>query len=291
MLLSIFSSYFEDFKQAITSIDGIGDILDILAVTVIIYFAIKLVKETKAKQLVIGVGFLIVFYMIASVLKMDSVKFLLSLIFSNLLLILIVVFTPEIRHALETIGHSSSKISLSNLKGMDILKRNQMAETIEQVVKACSNFSDKSIGALIVFERDTMLGDVIKTGTVLDAAISSQIIENIFFPKAALHDGAAIIRDGRLYAAGCILPLTQKNAFVSSDLGTRHRAAIGISEYSDALTVVVSEETGHISIAEKGVIVNNISVGQLRETLQNAFIEPQSESKIKKILRGKNDEK
>ncbi len=291
MILSIFSSYFDDFKQAITSIDGIGDILDILAVTIIIYFAIKLVKETKAKQLVIGVAFLVIFYMIASLLKMDSVKYLLSLIFSNLLLILIVVFTPEIRHALETIGHSSSKISLSNLKGMDIFKRNQMADTIEQVVKACSNFSDKSIGALIVFERNIMLGDVIKTGTILDASISSQIIENIFFPKAALHDGAAIIRDGRLYAAGCILPLTQKNNYVSSELGTRHRAAIGISENSDALVVIVSEETGNISIAERGNINTNISVGKLREILQNAFVDQQNENKIKKILRGKNDEK
>ncbi|MCR4594728.1 MAG: diadenylate cyclase CdaA [Clostridiales bacterium] len=291
MPLSIFSAYFDDLRQAVTSIDGIGDILDILAVTVVIYFGIKLVKETKAKQLVIGVGSLIVFYVIATVLKMDAVKYLLSLIFSNLLLILIVVFTPEIRHALETIGHGSSKISISNLKNMDILKKNQMAVTIEQVVKACSNFSDKSIGALIVFERNTMLGDIIKTGTVIDAAITNQLIENIFFPKAALHDGAAIIRDGRLYAAGCILPLTQKNDYVSADLGTRHRAAIGISENSDALVVVVSEETGHISIAEKGNMLTNISVGQLREILQDNFVEQQNESKIRKILRGKNDEK
>ena len=291
MPLSIFSAYFDDLRQAVTSIDGIGDILDILAVTVVIYFGIKLIKETKAKQLVIGVGSLIVFYVIATVLKMDAVKYLLSLIFSNLLLILIVVFTPEIRHALETIGHGSSKISISNLKNMDILKKNQMAITIEQVVKACSNFSDKSIGALIVFERNTMLGDIIKTGTVIDAAITNQLIENIFFPKAALHDGAAIIRDGRLYAAGCILPLTQKNDYVSADLGTRHRAAIGISENSDALVVVVSEETGHISIAEKGNMLTNISVGQLREILQDNFVEQPNESKIKKILRGKNDEK
>ena len=291
MPLSIFSAYFDDLRQAVTSIDGIGDILDILAVTVVIYFGIKLIKETKAKQLVIGVGSLIVFYVIATVLKMDAVKYLLSLIFSNLLLILIVVFTPEIRHALETIGHGSSKISISNLKNMDILKKNQMAITIEQVVKACSNFSDKSIGALIVFERNTMLGDIIKTGTVIDAAITNQLIENIFFPKAALHDGAAIIRDGRLYAAGCILPLTQKNDYVSADLGTRHRAAIGISENSDALVVVVSEETGHISIAEKGNMLTNISVGQLREILQDNFVEQPNESKRKKILRGKNDEK
>ncbi|MCR4593884.1 MAG: diadenylate cyclase CdaA [Clostridiales bacterium] len=291
MSLSIFSAYFDDLRQAVTSIDGIGDILDILAVTVVIYFGIKLIKETKAKQLVIGVGSLIVFYLIATVLKMDAVRYLLSLIFSNLFLILIVVFTPEIRHALETIGHSSSKISISNLKNMDILKKNQMTATIEQVVKACSELSDKSVGALIVFERNTMLGDVIKTGTVLDANITIQLIENIFFPKAALHDGAVIIRDGRLYAAGCILPLTQKNDYVSADLGTRHRAAIGISENSDALVVVVSEETGHISVAEKGNIITDISVGKLREILQNNFVEIRNESKIKKILRGKNDEK
>ena len=153
--------------------------------------------------------------------------------------------------------------------------------------------SDKKIGALIVFEKETILGDIIKTGTLVDAKVTVEIIGNIFFPKAPMHDGAAVIKDGRVVAAGCILPLTGNNN-ISSDLGTRHRAAIGMSENSDAIVAVVSEETGAISVAEKGKLKRNISDGDLREILMKNFIrdydKPKNMSKFKGFFRGSKDE-
>lgn len=152
--------------------------------------------------------------------------------------------------------------------------------------------SDKKIGALIVFENETKLGEIAKTGTLLDASVTTELICNIFFPKAPMHDGATIIKNGRAVAAGCILPLTG-HSDLSSDLGTRHRAAIGMSEASDAVVVIVSEETGAISIAEKGRLRRNISVGDLRETLSKTFIKETDKdiNKFKKILRGNKNDK
>ena len=151
--------------------------------------------------------------------------------------------------------------------------------------------SDKKIGALIVFEKDSLLGEITKTGTTLDAKVTTELIENIFFPKAPMHDGAIVIKDGRVTAAGCILPLTSKDD-LSSELGTRHRAAIGISETSDAIVAIVSEETGAISIAENGKLIRDVSDGVLREVLMTNFVKTSNkeDSKFKKILRGGKDE-
>ena len=151
--------------------------------------------------------------------------------------------------------------------------------------------SDKQIGALIVYEKETLLGEISKTGTPIDAKVTTELIENIFFPKAPLHDGATIIKDGRVVSAGCFLPLTNNNRF-SSDLGTRHRAAVGMSESSDAIVIVVSEETGDISVAEKGYLKRSISDGDLREILMKNFTnENKEQSKIKRIFRGNKNEK
>ncbi|MEG1614936.1 MAG: DNA integrity scanning protein DisA nucleotide-binding domain protein, partial [Oscillospiraceae bacterium] len=162
------------------------------------------------------------------------------------------------------------------------------SKAIRSVCKSCSDMSDAKIGALIVFEKNTPLGEIIGSGTVIDAEISPEIVGNIFYPKSPLHDGAAIIRDGRLYSAGCILPLTQ-NKELSSELGTRHRAAIGMSEQSDAMVVVISEETGAISIATKGTLSRDISDGSLREKLLDYFIVENTEEKenaLKKFIGG-----
>jgi diadenylate cyclase len=151
--------------------------------------------------------------------------------------------------------------------------------------------SDKQIGALIVFEKDTMLGDIAKTGTSLDATVTPELISNIFFPKAPMHDGAVVIKEGRVVSAGCILPLTGRNN-LSSELGTRHRAAVGMTENTDAIVVVVSEETGMISIAQRGTLKRNISAGDLREILTKEFIKENDKdnNKFKKILRGNKNE-
>ena len=284
-----FGVYFEQIKKAIVSFNSIGDIFDVLLVAFVIYIAIKLIKDTRAFQLVKGVILLAAVYFVVSLLDMEASKYLLSLLFGNLLIILVIIFSPEIRHALESVGRSSvSNINIFNLKNRDeSVIQESVKESINSVCKACGDLSDKQTGALIVFEKETMLGEIAKTGTSLDATVTSELICNIFFPKAPMHDGAVIIKEGRVVSAGCILPLTVKND-VSSELGTRHRAAIGMSESSDALVVVVSEETGQISVAERGILKRNISDGDLREILIKAFIKENNKdnNKIKNIFRG-----
>lgn len=293
-LLSVFSDFLENFKQAIYSFDRISDVLDILLVAFIIYSAIKLIRETKAIQLVKGAILLVVLFALVSVLEMQVSKYLLSFVFNDLLVILVIIFSPEIRHALESVGRSSvSKLNIFNFASKENIFKNEKIEaSINGVCKACADMSDKKIGALIVFKNETMLGEIIKTGTYVDAAVSAELIGNIFFPKAPMHDGAAIIEDGRVVAAGCILPLTNNNNSVSSELGTRHRAAIGMSEFCDATVVVVSEETGAISVAEKGILRRGISDGDLREILMKKFIKDDTDSgsKFKKFFRGNKNE-
>lgn len=287
--------FFEQIKRAVFSFNSIGDILDVILVAFVIYSAIKFIKDTRAFQLVKGVIILAVGYLFVSLLNMEVSKYALSLLFSNLLIILVIIFSPEIRTALESVGRRSvSNFNIFNLKNRD---ENEIQESIKSsinaVSRACSDMSDKQIGALIVFEKETMLGDISKTGTSLDATVTPELISNIFFPKAPMHDGAVVIKEGRVVSAGCILPLTGRNN-LSSELGTRHRAAVGMTENTDAVVVVVSEETGMISIAEKGVLKRGISAGELRETLTKALVKENDKdnNKIKKILRGnKNDSK
>ena len=292
-LLSVFSDFLQDFKQAIFSFDKISDLLDVLLVAFLIYSAIKLIRETKAIQLVKGAILLVVLYAVVSLFEMQLSKYLLSFVFNDLLVILIIIFSPEIRHALESVGRSSvSKLNIFNFVNKDnIFKKEKIVSSINGVCKACAEMSDKKIGALIVLKKETMLGEIIDTGTLVDATVSAELIGNIFFPKAPMHDGAAIIEDGRVVAAGCILPLTN-NTNISSELGTRHRAAIGMSEFCDAIVVVVSEETGSISVAEKGVLKRGISDGDLREILMKSFIKDDSENTgiFKKIFRGNKNE-
>ncbi|MGN1161531.1 MAG: diadenylate cyclase CdaA [Candidatus Fimenecus sp.] len=288
------SENFEQFKKALFSFDRFSDLLDVLLVAFVIYSAIKLIRETKAIQLAKGVILLALLYLCVTLLDMQASQYIMSFVFGNLFLILVVIFSPEIRHALESVGRSSvSNINFLNFKNRDEgLLRESVANSINCVCKACADMSDKRIGALIVFEKDTKLGEIIKTGTLVDAKVTSEIIGNIFFPKAPMHDGAAIIKDGRVVAAGCILPLTGHND-ISSDLGTRHRAAIGMSENSDAIVAVVSEETGAISVAEKGKLKRNISDGDLREILMKNFVRDYDKpniTKFKGLFRGNKDE-
>ncbi len=292
-MLEHFGTYFEQIKRAIFSFNSLGDILDVILVAFVIYSAIKLIKNTRAFQLVKGVILLAAVYFIVSLLNMEASKYLLSLLFGNLLIILVIIFSPEIRNVLESVGRSSvSNFNIFNFKNRDETEiQESINSSINSVCRACSDMSDKQIGALIVFEKDTLLGEISKTGTTLDATVTTELICNIFFPKAPMHDGAVIIKDGRVVAAGCILPLTGHNN-LSSELGTRHRAAVGMSETSDAVVVVVSEETGMISVAERGVLNRDISAGDLREILTKSFIKENDKdnNKIKKMLRGNKNE-
>lgn len=281
------SEFFSEMKNALMSFNGISDILDILFVALIIYGAIVLIRDTKAIQLAKGFILIFIIYAVVSLLKMQASLYLFSLFFPNLLLILVVIFSPEIRHAIESVGRSS----LNNIiKGNDKTKKYEpVSRMINSVCRSCADMSDDKVGALIVFERGSLLGQIIDTGTRIDAEPSVEMIENIFFPKAPLHDGAMIIKDRRICAAGCILPLTA-NTNINSSLGTRHRAAIGMSEQSDALIVVVSEETGIISVAEKGNLKRNLSDGDLRELLTKTFIPEDNDEKgfLKTIKKGRH---
>ena len=289
----MFIEAFEQFKKAIFSFDSISDFLDIILVAFVIFSIISLIKETRAIQLAKGLIILVCIYALVSLADMEVSKFILNFVFNNLFIIIVIIFAPELRHILERVGKSSvSKINIFNLKNkIDFEKQEDTINSINGVCKACVDMSDKKIGALIVFERDSLLGEITKTGTTLDAKVTTELIENIFFPKAPMHDGAIVIKDGRVTAAGCILPLTSKDD-LSSELGTRHRAAIGMSETSDAIIAIVSEETGAISIAENGKLIRDVSDGVLREVLMTNFVKTSNkeDSKFKKILRGGKDE-
>ena len=245
-----FKDFWSEIGRAVMSFNSISDVLDVILVTFVIYSAIKLIRETKAVQLAKGFILLLIVYALVNLFGMQASNYILSLVFNNLLMVLVIIFTPEIRHALESVV--SFFFFLFNFlefrSGAEEKRREEMQKMVIAVCRASSDMSDKHIGARMVFEQETILGDSISSGTVIDAKVSPEMIGNIFNPGAPLHDGAAVFRDGRICAAGCILPLTP-NHDISSELGTRHRASIGMSEQSDAVIVVVSEETGAISVA------------------------------------------
>lgn len=256
------------------------DIIDILVMAFIIFKAIEFLRETRAGQLVKGIVMLVVIYFVADWLDLATIEWLLKTIVSSVIIVAAVIFQPELRRILEKVGRTDFKAS-QLLDG----KQDEMVATIDNVTRAAGIMQDQKIGALVVFEGKTQLGEIINTGTVLDAKSSVSVINNIFFPKSPLHDGAVIIRDGRVYAAGCILPLTQRDD-ISSQLGTRHRAAIGMTENSDAVVLVVSEETGTISIVSNGQITRNYNAISANHELCKLLIsddQTESESLISKV--------
>ena len=275
----------KDFLNRILSVFStfrFSDFLDIVLVAVIIYICVRIIRETRAMQLIKGIVFLACVYIVVSLLHMEASTYMFESIFSNILLLIAVIFAPELRSILESIGKGTTRKSLKAIIHPEVaVGLAAVEEGIEAVIKACSNMSDDKTGALIVFENQTLLGDVIDSGTIINAKPTRALIESIFFPKTPLHDGAMVVRDGKVYAAGCILPLTKKD--VKSSYGTRHRAAIGLSEESDAVIVVVSEETGAISVARGGSIISDISDGDLRDILMNTFI-PNDSSSYDKIF-------
>lgn len=243
------------------------DAVDIIAIAVIIYSLIKLVKETRAIQLIKGILMLLLLYGVAFVFRLTMLTSLLNTFFEFAVLVLFILFQPEIRKVLEQLGRSN--ITYKRIKGVftdttneeEILRKKK---SIAIFVDAVMQLHFKKTGALIVFERRTLLGDIAYTGTILNAKPSTMLIGNVFYNKAPLHDGAMLVRDGMIYAAGCILPLS-KNEGIDDNLGTRHRAALGVSEESDCVVVVVSEETGSVSVAINGELTRDYT----RESLTN----------------------
>lgn len=254
------------------------DAVDIIIVAFLIYGVVKLVRETRAGQLVKGLFLLVVLFIISSYFNLVMVSRVLAYFFQFAFVAILIVFQPEIRKALEQVGRNNvGQYIAAVVTGRDrSYDRAQIRKAINAVVDGVGILQQLKMGALIVFERKTKLGDIIETGTQINCEPSGQIVGNIFFNKAPLHDGAMIIRDGMIHAAGCILPLT-KNTSVSAELGTRHRAALGVSEESDAVVVVVSEETGQISVAVNGVLARRFTRDTLRDVLEGYLI-PQEEA-------------
>jgi len=266
----MFSEWLSETVSAIAgqlSTIGIVDIIDIACVAVLLYYVYSFIRERRAGKLAIGVVFLIAFLLISHMLEMNAVQFILTNVFQVGMITLIIVFQPELRSALEKMGGESIK----GFKGLSDSKNNdRIKPSIDAVCEALVDLSESKTGALVVFERTTKLGDLILTGTVINAEITPFLIKNIFFNGSPLHDGALIIRDFRLYAAGCLLPLSA-NPDIIKNLGTRHRAAIGMSENSDAVVVVVSEETGTISVAYEGRLKRDFDYDSLKEELTKYF--------------------
>lgn len=254
------------------------DAVDIIIVAFLIYGVVKLVRETRAGQLVKGLFLLVILFIISSYFNLVMVSRVLAYFFQFAFVAILIVFQPEIRKALEQVGRNNVGQSIAAVvTGRDrSYDRAQIRKAINAVVDGVGILQQLKMGALIVFERKTKLGDIIETGTQINCEPSGQIVGNIFFNKAPLHDGAMIIRDGMIHAAGCILPLT-KNTSVSAELGTRHRAALGVSEESDAVVVVVSEEMGQISVAVNGVLARRFTRDTLRDVLEGYLI-PQEEA-------------
>lgn len=254
------------------------DLIDIIIIAWLIYKAIGFLRETRAGQLVKGLGILLLVYVLANWFELSVLQWVLSFVMDSAIIALAIIFQPELRRILEKVGRT--KIAHNQMLDDETAVIN---DCIDNVCKAARTMQENKIGALIVFERSTQLGEIINTGTVVDAQASVSMVNNVFFPKSPLHDGAMIIRNGRIHAAGCILPLTQSQSF-SSALGTRHRAAIGMTENSDAVVLVVSEETGNISIVHNGQIVRNYNSVTAAAELKMKLIDSNLESKDNKII-------
>ena len=267
------------------------DVVDILAIALIIFGLLKLIRETRAVQLLKGLMFLLAAYILSSIFNLVMLSSLLRLFFEASVIIIVVIFQPEIRKALEQMGRTKNWRKyirvLSNYGRSDEWEK-AVRKSIIDAADTSVIFSRSRTGALIVFERETMLSDIASTGTIVDAETSVALFGNIFFNKAPLHDGAGIIRDGKLFAAGCILPLTG-NKNVDINLGTRHRAALGISEQSDAVVLVVSEETGVISLAVEGQLERDRTRDKLIKRLNVLLLDEneEEESKYRRLRKGR----
>lgn len=240
-------------------------VIDILIVSFIIYYVYRLIKQTRAEQIVKGILILFVLLIISKVFDMVILNFLLTNLMTYSMLLFIVIFQPELRSAFEKIGRNKFK------EVFDVNDKALAMHNISEITNAAEIMSLKKIGALIVIERETKISEIVKEGIDISAKISSELLQNIFVPRTPLHDGAVIIRNNQISAAKCILPLASENN-VPKSLGTRHRAAVGISEIADVIVVVVSEETGTISVAEDGKLKRDLNSDSLKELLTKKLI-------------------
>lgn len=260
-------------------IDVIRAVVEISVVSYVVYKLIQLVKETRAIQLIKGVIVILIVYILSNKLGLKTIEFIIRSAIPIFGFAAIALFQPELRRGLEKIGRSRLSDFFSFEEDSSLI---QTTSVIEEIIKATQELSGTLTGALIVIERDTKIGEIINTGTQLESLVSKELLINIFTPNTPLHDGAVIIRNNKIKAAACFLPLTD-NPNLSKDLGTRHRAALGITEISDAFAVVVSEETGKISFALNGGLTRNLTSDTLRKALNKNLLEKNSSHKNRKI--------
>ena len=258
------------------------DVIDIILLTYVIYLVLKLIRETRAGQLVKGILFLVAVYYISVRVPLKAISYLLEKALQVGVLAMIILFQPELRRALEKAGRSKFGIRIFGLGQNSSEMKLIWANAIDAICDSCVELSASCTGALIVVERQVRLGEQIETGTIIKAIPSKEIFGNIFYPKTPLHDGAVIMRDGSILAAACFLPKPQKDALINKKLGSRHRAAIGMSEISDAVVIVVSEETGQISVALNGNLTRDYTREKLKATLEKALFNDKKEIEIGK---------
>ncbi|MDD4689008.1 MAG: diadenylate cyclase CdaA [Eubacteriales bacterium] len=252
------------------------DVFDILIVAYIFYKVIGFIRETRAMQLVKGIGFLVVIMLVSEWLEFYTINYILRNTLQVGVLALVVIFQPELRRVLEKVGTATIRNNLLS----KTMEPTEIKNVCDEVSRACSNMSSTKTGCLVVFERTSKLGDIVNSGVKIDSVVSEGLLVNIFVPNTPLHDGAVVIRDGRVHSAACVLPLTQ-NPNLDSELGTRHRAGIGMSENSDAVVVIVSEETGKISLAVTGKLTRNLTEESLRKALRKLMM-PEEEDNTPK---------
>ena len=269
---------FEGFIQTIARMQW-SDYLDIALVAFIIYMLMPLIRTPSTWRIARSVIALLAIAWLTDVLELHTLNFILSQFLAVGLLAFVVLFQPELRRMLDRLGN----VRLRSFFGVE-KSAQELDVVISQTVMACEILSREKVGALIVFAREARLEEYMRTGTQIDGQVSEQLIRNIFFPKASLHDGAMIIREGRVSAAGCVLPLSDSHR-LSADLGTRHRAGVGISEVSDAVVVIVSEETGTISVAVGGMLKRHLAAKTLEKLLRNELCPEQMEPENNQVLR------
>ena len=263
--MTAIQNFFQNLLYQIPKI-GISDIIDILVVSFLIYTVLRLVRSSSAARVAWTVLVLLIATWLTSVFDLYACNWILNKILELGFISLVVIFQPEIRRAMERFG---GKFFLNLVDPAS--KKSVEESAIEATVSACEIMSKERVGVLLIFERSVSLEEYFKTGTLIDAKVTEQLLRNLFFPKASLHDGAVIVRGGRIAAAGCVMPLSE-NTHLSSDLGTRHRAGIGTSEVSDAMVVIVSEETGTISVAIGGMLKRHLAPQTLEKLLSNELM-------------------
>ena len=263
--MTAIQDFFQNLLYQIPKI-GIADIIDILVVSFLIYTVLRLIRSSSAARVAWTVLVLLLATWLTSVFDLYACNWILNKILELGFISLVVIFQPEIRRAMERFG---GKFFLNLVDPAS--KKSVEESAIEATVSACEIMSKERVGVLLIFERSVSLEEYFKTGTLIDAKVTEQLLRNLFFPKASLHDGAVIVRGGRIAAAGCVMPLSE-NTHLSSDLGTRHRAGIGTSEVSDAVVVIVSEETGTISVAIGGMLKRHLAPQTLEKLLSNELM-------------------